>query len=194
MITFDGGHQSIGTNAYDVLLEFGFNAICFVATSNLRNPEYDTAQPSAEPRATSYLSWPEARALQATGVIDFQSHGHDPEKLAGCSPAQAKEDLGTSIDILTGQMDLPRAHYAHLAWPYGGSSEDLRSIAARTGFQYQYTVAQRNFAAGTRPDDIPRRPLNDAAFAQLRRDIEPVHAHRTLLRELFLSLKRNTRG
>jgi hypothetical protein len=83
LITFDDGYLDNWTVIYPMLEEFGLKATVFV------NPEF--VDPSTEVRPTladaqrgrlpeadvpraGFLSWPELRAMQASGRFDIQSH------------------------------------------------------------------------------------------------------------------------
>lgn len=161
VITFDDGYESVATAALSILKEFGFNAICFISTQSINGDRGVTPSP--------YLSWRQVRELQASGIIDCQSHTHTHNNFSTHSLEEIEEDLVTSVDILSYQLKLPRSHFTHLAWPWGLSNPEWRSVAAKCGFQYQYTVARQSFRLDSPFDDIPRTCFDATDFATFRR-------------------------
>lgn len=167
VITFDDGYASIASVALPILEEFGYKAISFVSTGFLRDPEGMKGSPiDADTR--DFLNWDQVRELQASGVIDFQSHTHSHRRFSECSAAEIAQDLGTSLDFLSHELALPRSHFTHLAWPWGDSKAEWRAAASRCGFKYQYTVSRQSFAQGSSLVEIPRTCFDATAFTQFQ--------------------------
>lgn len=164
LISFDDGYRNIASAALQILKEFDFNAICFLSTRILQ-------QDAAEPGRDAYLSWDEARALQASGIVECHSHSHAHEEFSGHMPQQIELDLQTSLDLLSENLRLPRAYFTHFAWPWGKSTPEWREIAARAGFKYQYTVARQAFRAGSPIDEIPRTCFDATSFPSFQRQV-----------------------
>jgi len=164
VITFDDGYESIASAALPILKEFNFPAIAFISTRLVLDTNAIANEGHEPHQAPAFLSWEQARALQSSGLIDLQSHSHAHKRFLDRPLADIAEDLTTSVDILSHQLDLPRSHFTHLAWPWGESKPAWRSAAMRAGFRYQYTVARRSFHAATPLDEIPRTCFDAAAF------------------------------
>lgn len=96
MLSFDDGRKSVWTIAFPLLKKYGFSATVFLAPGIVRSDE--TLSPTLEdvwngvinkaefdaqdfgPQRT--LSWDEISVMHKSGVIDFQSHGLNHQKIA----------------------------------------------------------------------------------------------------------------
>lgn len=169
VITFDDGYESVASVAFDILNEFGYNAINFISTRFLRQTAAGAQE--THPDANLYMTWDQVRALQASGVIDCQSHTHSHRRFMEGSLADLTQDLSISLDILSHETRLPKSHFSHLAWPWGMSTPEWRAVATVLGFKYQYTVSRQSYRIGLPLDDIPRTCFDAAAFPQFQRQL-----------------------
>ena len=166
LLTFDDGYRSIATEGLPILKEFNFHAVCFAATCSLQE-----ASEGEAPRAWEtgdYLSWAQAKALQETGLVDFQSHSHKHRRLHEQSESDLVLDLRASIDLLSTKLALPKTHFRHLAWPWGDSTDQSRRIATQCGFKFQYTVAREAFQHASSLEHIPRTCYDGASYADFQ--------------------------
>lgn len=166
LLTFDDGYQSIATSGLAILKEFHFHAVCFAATSSLRQADED--EPSAGAATGEYLSWGQAKALQETGLVDFQSHSHKHRRLHEQSESDLVLDLRTSVELLSSKLALPKSRFRHLAWPWGDSTDQSRRLASQCGFKYQYTVAREAFQHSSSLQHIPRTCYDGASYADFQ--------------------------
>lgn len=87
VLTFDDGRGSLWATAYPILRKYGLQAIAFIVPCRIRetndtNPTLSDVQAGrSEPALVlgrdstePFLTWNEIRAMQRSGVIDFQSH------------------------------------------------------------------------------------------------------------------------
>ena len=78
-LTFDDGYADNWLAAFPLLQAHGFRATLFINTGFVEDAA--ECRPFGWPKAastqdwTGYLTWPELRALKATGLIEIQSHG-----------------------------------------------------------------------------------------------------------------------
>lgn len=165
LITFDDGYESIASAAFDILKEFRYQAIAFVSTGLLHQDSGTAGSVGGE---TAYLSWAQVRQLQASGVIDFQSHTHSHQLFRHWPLARICDDLAASVDILSHEMALPKSRFNHLAWPWGRSTREWRAAASRAGFRYQYTVARRSYRMHMPHDEIPRTCFDAVSFTRFQ--------------------------
>jgi peptidoglycan/xylan/chitin deacetylase (PgdA/CDA1 family) len=126
VLSVDDGHRSVYSDMLPVLRRCGVPVTLFV-------------YPSAVSNAAYALTWEQLRELQATGLVDIQSHTYwHPnfrEEKRRLSPrayerlvddqlrrprAVLEERLGTNVDLLS--------------WPFGIHDDDLRQRAARAGY------------------------------------------------------------
>jgi peptidoglycan/xylan/chitin deacetylase (PgdA/CDA1 family) len=168
LITFDDGYETVRTTALDILREFNFKAISFLSTELLRGSMDGS---STGENRDAYLSWDQARELQASGLVDCQSHSHTHNNFSEYSLVDISADLGKSVDLLSQQLRLPRSHFTHLAWPWGLSKATWRQAASKAGFTYQYAVARQSCRVSGVLDQIPRTCFDASSFAQFQRQL-----------------------
>jgi peptidoglycan/xylan/chitin deacetylase (PgdA/CDA1 family) len=171
LITFDDGYETVRTVALDILRDLDFKAISFLSTNLLRDTETEQqALPDGESR-DAYLSWDQARELQASGIVDCQSHSHGHQNFTGYALDAIRRDLMTSIDLLAEKLNLPRNHFSHLAWPWGLSKKEWRDIASEVGLGYQYAVGKQSARISSALDQIPRTCFDATNFSQFQRQV-----------------------
>src|SRR5579862_6652070 len=79
-LTFDDAWTSVWTVAMPLLRRFGLRAILFaiparVADAEITRPTIDDGIGADEPAVgPPFATWPELRAMHASGVLDIQSH------------------------------------------------------------------------------------------------------------------------
>lgn len=171
LITFDDGYLSVRTAALGILREFGFHAISFLSTQFMRGPKEGEAASHPGDEPDRFMSWDQARELQASGLVDCQSHSHTHSNFSAWSTQDILRDLGTSVDLLARELRLPRGHFRHLAWPWGLSAPAWREAAGKAGFSVQYGVSRQAFRLAMGREDIPRTCFDGAATAQFERQL-----------------------
>lgn len=169
LITFDDGYASVHDSALPILRELGFHAIAFLSTQYMREPRTGVATSDPDGEAGKFLSWDQARALQASGVVDCQSHSHAHTNFSSFEVQAIRADLQSSIDMLTGELRLPYRHFRHLAWPWGLSLPAWREAAAAIGLRYQHGVSRQSFRPGMDLHDIPRTCFDATPLASFQR-------------------------
>lgn len=171
LITFDDGHETVRTAAFDILKELGFCAVNFVCTEHLRGtPDLRGPMPGTDDERP-FLSWDQVREMQASGIVDCQSHTHSHRRFDDCSLADIRRDLQTSVELLEKGLRLPRSHFTHLAWPWGKSTREWRAAATDVGFTYQYRVARLSCTLDSRIDEIPRIVFDANTLEQFQRQL-----------------------
>jgi peptidoglycan/xylan/chitin deacetylase (PgdA/CDA1 family) len=175
MITFDDGYETVRTVALDILREFDFKAISFLSTKLMRGSEGTAGDVKAEEQdeenRDAYLTWDQARELQESGLVDCQSHSHTHNNFSEYTLDAITRDLDKSVDLLSQQLRLPRAHFRHLAWPWGLSRPEWRDAASRAGFVYQYGVSRQAVRLPCPLDQVPRTCFDASTFAQFQRQL-----------------------
>jgi len=78
-LTFDDGYADNWIAAFPLLKKYGIKATLFVSTGFIANA--DGCRPTIGDASSAvldwsgYLTWPELRAMQASGLVEVQSHG-----------------------------------------------------------------------------------------------------------------------
>ena len=170
LITFDDGYETVESVALGVLREFGFPAICFVATRFMRGA-MNGEKPPEEAEPAKFMSWEQVRRLQESGLVDCQSHSHAHRNFTGEPLDVVREDLSRSLALLSQELRLPPSHFRHLAWPWGLSEPAWRETARALGLRYQYGVSRQSFRAGMALDDIPRTCFDAVTLAAFQRQL-----------------------
>ncbi|MCZ7562819.1 MAG: polysaccharide deacetylase family protein [Burkholderiales bacterium] len=157
LITFDDGYAELASIAAPALRRHGFSGVAFLITGECGT-------------GANHVTWEQARALAAEGVIEFQSHSHShrrwrPDDDGG---RELERDLATSLERLAGELRRPRSDFRHLAWPWGICDENWERIAARLGFRYQHIVQRGAVTRTGGTLRLPRFCLDGASVGAFR--------------------------
>lgn len=165
-LTFDDGHLDNWVYAFPLLQKYRLKATIFVVTSwmgegEMRTPSTPGSQGNESPvprhgevkeRAAAgdlsvALSWGEARAMEATGLVDIQSHTHFHRdyfspggEVSQLDPARKNllsEDLARSKELIEGKLG-KRCRY--LSWPWGKYDSSAVLLAKELGFEAMVTT------------------------------------------------------
>jgi peptidoglycan/xylan/chitin deacetylase (PgdA/CDA1 family) len=155
VITADDGHRSVMTDMLPLVREFDVPVTLFIYPSAISNASYA-------------LSWDQVRALSRTGQFDVQSHTYwhpnfkvEKRRLA---PAAYREfvvsQMVRSRTVLAAKLGVD---IDVLAWPFGIYDEDLRRLAAQSGYVAALTLDGRVTTATDPLMALPRFLVTDAA-------------------------------
>jgi peptidoglycan/xylan/chitin deacetylase (PgdA/CDA1 family) len=160
-ITVDDGHVSVFTDLFPVIRQRRIPVTLFIYPSAISNAPYA-------------MTWAQLREMQASGLVDVQSHTYwhpnfrTEKKRRPPADYQAfvAQQLAKSRSVLEARLGRP---VTMLAWPYGIVDPELEAAARRAGY-----VAGFDFAGGqAKPAadllSTPRIPIADgdlgSAFA-----------------------------
>ena len=147
VLTIDDGYRSVYDIAYPILQRMGLTATLYVYS--------DFAGIS--------LSWDQIREMQASGVIDIQSHSRSHtsmspngyEKLGPPYRDRVEQEIAVPHRILTDKLGTDIIHFAY---PYGDTSEDAVKLLEQYGYVTATTV-QRGGNAGFMHPLLLRRDM-----------------------------------
>jgi peptidoglycan/xylan/chitin deacetylase (PgdA/CDA1 family) len=153
VITADDGHQSIYTDLFPLIVKYHIPVTLFIYPSAISNAGYA-------------LTWAQLSEMQASGLVDIQSHTywhpnfkHEKahldatayEKLVDSQLQKSKAALqrktGKNIDML--------------AWPYGIFDDELINHARLSGYIAGFTLERRPAARGDKLLALPRYLITD---------------------------------
>lgn len=117
VLTFDDGYIDFFANAYPILKKYGFHATSFVITGFVGKP--------------AYLSWENIKAMQSSGLINFESHTVNHVYLPSLSYTSALKELEDSKTTLEAETGYP-VHF--IAYPSGGSNSLVWNAATKAGY------------------------------------------------------------
>jgi peptidoglycan/xylan/chitin deacetylase (PgdA/CDA1 family) len=110
-----------------VLKKYGLPATVFVYTDFLGGGDA--------------LTWAQLQEMQASGLVDVQSHSKSHRNLIERRPGETDERYRANIDAEmrvpreTLERRLPPLKVRHLAYPFGDANEQVLDSASRHGFE-----------------------------------------------------------
>jgi peptidoglycan/xylan/chitin deacetylase (PgdA/CDA1 family) len=153
-ITADDGHESV-------------YAVLFPLIKKARIPVTLFIYPSAISNAPYALTWAQLREMQASGLVDVQSHTYWHPNFKTERRRRTDRDYEAFVDSqlgrskaviekqLAGPVDL-------LAWPYGIFDAELEAAARRAGYSAAFAYAGGPATPGDDHLALPRIPVSDA--------------------------------
>lgn len=132
VVTFDDGYESVHRHAFPVLKRLGIPATVFVYTDFLGGGDA--------------LSWAQLQDMQASGLVDIQSHSKSHrnlvERLAGETDERYRAAIEQEMRVPRDHLErrLPPLKVRHLAYPFGDANELVVDSAGRNGFELAATV------------------------------------------------------
>ena len=176
-LTFDDGHLDNWVYAFPLLKKYGMKATIFVVTSWMGNgpkrslgdgansgiqipveipPHREVKKRAFEGDRSVSLQWEEAREMEASGLVDIQSHTHFHRRYPAAEreggrldPAGRREvldDLGTSKNLIEAHL---HKVCRFLAWPWGKYDEEAVTLAQEVGFEGVATTEKGVNAPGS---------------------------------------------
>lgn len=126
IISIDDGWKSAQTIAYPILRKYGFPAVLFIHTENIK-----------EKQNPNTLTWEELRELSASGLFEIESHSVTHDDLTRISDEQLQKELGESMREITSVIGkAPTA----IAYPYGLFNRRVISLMKQYGYRSGFTV------------------------------------------------------
>ncbi len=153
-ITADDGDESLYTDMYPLLLRYKVPVTLFIF-------------PSAISRAHTYLKWDQLQEMQASGLVDIQSHTYWHPNFRVERARLSTSAYRTFVEFQLRQSKRVLEHklkvrVQSLAWPYGIFDPDLESMASQDGYQAAFAFSGGLAAAGCNLFAIPRIPVTGA--------------------------------
>jgi peptidoglycan/xylan/chitin deacetylase (PgdA/CDA1 family) len=153
-ITADDGHKSIYTVLFPIIQRARIPVTLFVYPSAISNAPYA-------------LTWAELQEMQASGLVDVESHTYwhpnfkveRRRRTAADYAAFVDNQLSRSKAVIEKKLGM-RVNL--LAWPYGIVDADLETAAKRAGYTDAFAYAGGPAAPGDDQLALPRIPVSDA--------------------------------
>lgn len=183
-LTFDDGHLDNWVFAFPLLLRYRMKATLFVITSwmgegkkraqwgfqdpaNQELPQIprhgEVNQRGRQGDSSVVLNWEEARAMEASGLVDIQSHTHfhrdyflPGERIPKLNPENKEifiQDLSRSKEVI--EEKLPKK-CRFLSWPWGKYDAEALALSKEAGFEAAVTTEKGVNYPGSDPMTIKR--------------------------------------
>lgn len=156
VITFDDGYSSNYSLAMPILEEFDMKATIFMIGATVGQDTYKDTGHSMAP----HFSWEEAKEMEASGLIDIESHGYDVHEVLGLDDEPIRdgclqmegESEATYVDFLSKDCQTMRMLFEEylgqvprvLAYPYGKYTALSETVFADEGFDITLSVEPGN--------------------------------------------------
>ncbi|HVJ42170.1 MAG TPA: polysaccharide deacetylase family protein [Dongiaceae bacterium] len=163
VITADDGNESVFTEMYPIIKANQLHVTLFIYPSAISNASYA-------------LTWDQLRAMQASGLVEVQSHSYwhpnfHTEKARLAPDAYRKfvaDQLERSKRVIAQAMGRP---VDILAWPFGIYDQDLIGAASSAGYTAAVTIERRPVTSKDSLMTLPRYIVTQqdtgTAFAHL---------------------------
>lgn len=152
VITFDDGYESNYTMAYPLLKEYGMKATIFTIGVSMGKDTYkDTNQPM-----NPHFSLEQAAEMEASGLIDIQSHGYNMHEVVGRDQDPVRKGLLQK----EGESEADYLAYLHkdfeqitqaigktptvFAYPYGATAELPAVVLHQQGIYSTVTTVEKS--------------------------------------------------
>ncbi|MCD5390700.1 polysaccharide deacetylase family protein [candidate division NPL-UPA2 bacterium] len=164
VLTFDDGYLDNGLYAYPILKKYKMKATIFVITSLAKDkhsgsiieiPPHSKTRPAAVLGKSSsdyYLSWTEMREMEASGLVDIQSHTHTHKRLVELG-VNVEAELSQSKAVIEKKLE---KKCKFISWPWGACSDQVIALARKLGYRGGVTTRKGANTHGTDPMRIKR--------------------------------------
>ncbi len=154
VLTIDDGHRSVYTEMFPVIVKYHVPVTLFIYPSAISNASYA-------------LTWDQIKKMQASGLVDVESHTYwhpnfrrERERLSPADyAALVKWQLERSRQVLESRLGVK---VDALAWPYGIYDRDLEEAARNSGYAAAFAYDGGLARAGCDLYAIPRIPVSDS--------------------------------
>jgi len=152
-ITVDDGHRSVYTEMFPLILKRRIPVTLFIYPSAISNAPYA-------------LTWQQLQEMQASGLVEVQSHTYwhpnfRKERARLAAPqytAFVRVQLERSRQVLESRL---RIKIDALAWPFGIYDLQLEAEAGEVGYQAAFAYGGGPARAGCNEFAIPRISVSD---------------------------------
>lgn len=144
IITFDDGYDDNYKNAYPILKKYGFKGTIFVITSFL-----DRGQ-------QGYITWGQAAEMEASGVMNIESHTVTHGSMTELSDAEIRHELVDSKKDIEQRLG---KKVEFVAYPTGTYNLHIASLVREAGYLGAFTIKYGNVDRASNIYAIERIPI-----------------------------------
>ena len=144
LITFDDGYDDNYRYAYPLLKKYGFKGTIFVITSFL-----DRGQ-------QGYITWAQASEMEASGVIDIESHTVTHGSMTEMTDSDLRRELADSKKDIEQRLGKT---VNFVAYPTGTYNLHIASLVKEAGYRGAFTIEYGNVDKASNIYAIERVPI-----------------------------------
>jgi poly-beta-1,6-N-acetyl-D-glucosamine N-deacetylase PgaB len=165
LITFDDGYHSLYTRAFPLLEAYRYPAVSALVGSWMEDrPDGTVVYGDKTVPRSNFISWTEAREMQASGLVEFASHSYDLHRSIQANPqgsmqpaiatwrfdpatrtyeddtryrARIRADLTHDRAMMTAKLGHPPRT---IVWPFGRYTGPALEVAKELGFSFAVTL------------------------------------------------------
>ena len=133
VVTFDGGHSDNYKNVFPILQKYNLRATMFIITDNIN-------------LYPNYITWQQAQEMQASGLVDIESHTLSNKSFLEISSRDKLWDqIYGSKQAIEWYLKKPAKFIAFPDGKYTVEAEDLcKEVGYRAGFTVDYGLAHKD--------------------------------------------------
>ena len=139
ILTFDDGYRDFYTNAYPILKKYGFRSTIFMIVDWVGRDGYLTSNQLLE--------------MQASGLVDVESHTLNHADLPILSLEKAREEIfasKTKLEAFLGKQ------VSVFCYPYGAYNSSVAKMVADAGYLLAFTTRNSQFENEAETFYLPR--------------------------------------
>ncbi|MBR2082723.1 MAG: polysaccharide deacetylase family protein [Elusimicrobiaceae bacterium] len=125
LLTFDDGYADNYTVLFPLLQKYQAPALIFLVTDKIGTP--------------GYLTWPQVREMQASGLVSFGSHTCSHQRLRSLSDEHIMHELTHSKQVLEEQL---KSSVVSFCYPFGSGGFDprVRPLVFKAGYALDFST------------------------------------------------------
>ena len=166
LITFDDGYKSLYTRVFPLLKIYHYPIVAALVGIWMEGKDGDTVSYGGVTRVprSNFISWAEAREMQASGLVEFASHSYSMHRGVQANPQGSMTPAAVTwaydpatkhyendreyaarirADLVHSRSDLA-ANLGHppraIVWPYGRYTGPGLEVAKELGFSFSLTL------------------------------------------------------
>lgn len=121
VLTFDDGYRDFYTSAFPLLKKYNLRAVSFYVVDYANYP--------------GYMSWDMVKEIQASGLVDVESHTLSHSSLSKLDSGQKTKEIFESKKILEQKLE-KKVNY--FAYPYGDFDDSVVQLVQQAGYHLAF--------------------------------------------------------
>ena len=125
LLTFDDGYEDNYTALFPLLQKYHVHALIFLITQKIGT--------------AGYLTWPQIKQMQASGLVDFGSHTCSHRRLRSLPDEQIAQEILQSKQVLEQGLSSPVFSFCY-PFGAGGFDKRVRPAVVKAGYLFDFST------------------------------------------------------